>query len=350
MLIKKPTDIPTREITPESAYLNRRTFMRAGVVAGTVLATGWTYEKLNGRSASVTATQQPPVLKDFVAAPVAPTTATGTTAPTTNAVAQVDPNLTNGFKTVEAQTPFANITNYNNFYEFSTGKESVAYAARNFVAAPWTVAIEGLVRKPKVFDLDELLKISPPEERVYRMRCVEGWSMVIPWAGMSLSKLLDRVEPLSGAKYVAFQTLLDPTRMPNQRHQVLKWPYVEGLRMDEAMHPLTILASGLYGRQLPPQNGAPLRLVVPWKYGFKGIKSIVKIQLLAEKPPTTWNDFGADEYGFYANVNPLVDHPRWSQATELRIGDLKKRETLMFNGYAEQVASLYAGMDLRANF
>jgi sulfoxide reductase catalytic subunit YedY len=195
-----------------------------------------------------------------------------------------------------------------------------------------------------------VLKISPPEERIYRFRCVEGWSMVIPWAGFSLSKLLDRVQPLSGAKFVAFQTLLDPTRMPNQRGSVLDWPYVEGLRMDEAMHPLTLLASGLYGKELPAQDGAPLRLVVPWKYGFKGIKAIVKIDLVADQPPTTWSAYAPSEYGFYSNVNPQVDHPRWSQATERRIGELERRDTLMFNGYADQVASLYAGMDLRANF
>jgi len=212
------------------------------------------------------------------------------------------------------------------------------------------VSVEGLVRKPRVYELDDLLKISPPEERVYRMRCVEGWSMVIPWAGYSLSKLLDQVEPLSEAKYVAFESLLDPKRMPGQARRVLNWPYVEGLRMDEAMHPLTILASGLYGRTLPPQDGAPIRLVVPWKYGFKGIKSIVKIKLVATQPSTSWNQSAPDEYGFYANVNPQVDHPRWSQATEQRIGDSGMRPTLMFNGYAGQVAKMYAGMDLRANF
>jgi sulfoxide reductase catalytic subunit YedY len=194
------------------------------------------------------------------------------------------------------------------------------------------------------------LKVAPPEERVYRMRCVEGWSMVIPWNGFSLSKLLERVEPLSSAKYVAFETLMDPKRMPNQAYGILEWPYVEGLRMDEAMHPLTILASGLYGRQLAPQNGAPLRLVVPWKYGFKGIKSIVRITLTDKEPPTTWSGFAPNEYGFYANVNPAVDHPRWSQATEQRLGELGRRKTLPFNGYGEQVAGLYAGLDLRVNY
>ena len=255
-----------------------------------------------------------------------------------------------GFRATDKATSFQDITHYNNFYEFSTDKEAVAEAAAKFETTGWQVSVEGLVHKPKVFDLDDLLKISPPEERVYRMRCVEGWSMVIPWAGFSLSKLLDRVQPLGDAKYVAFETLLDAKRMPGQRSDVLDWPYVEGLRMDEAMHPLTLLASGLYGRALPPQDGAPIRLVIPWKYGFKGIKSIVKIKLVAMQPPTTWSMQAPNEYGFYANVNPQVDHPRWSQATEQRIGESGRRATLMFNGYAEQVAELYAGMDLRANF
>ena len=209
----------------------------------------------------------------------------------------------------------------------------MAPAAEGFDTKGWQVSVEGLVNKPKVFDLDDLLKISPPEERIYRMRCVEAWSMVIPWAGFSLSKLLDVVEPTSSAKYVAFETLLDPKRMPGQRSDVLNWPYVEGLRMDEAMHPLAILASGIYGRALPPQDGAPIRLVVPWKYGFKGIKSIVKIKLVADQPRTTWSEYAPNEYGFYANVNPHVDHPRWSQATEQRIGESGRRPTLMFNGY-----------------
>jgi methionine sulfoxide reductase catalytic subunit len=256
----------------------------------------------------------------------------------------------NGFRVPDKETSLQDITHYNNFYEFSTDKEGVAPAAANFDTKGWQVSVEGLVRKPQVFDLDDLLKISPPEERIYRMRCVEAWSMVIPWVGYSLSKLLNLVEPLGSAKYVAFQTLYDPKRMPEQRSDVLQWPYVEGLRMDEAMHPLTTLASGLYSRALPPQDGAPIRLVVPWKYGFKGIKSIVKIKLVAEQPPTTWSEYAPNEYGFYANVNPHVDHPRWSQATEQRIGEFGRRPTLMFNGYAEQVGHLYAGMDLRANF
>jgi len=212
------------------------------------------------------------------------------------------------------------------------------------------VTVDGLVKTPRVFDLEELLRISPAEERVYRMRCVEAWSMVIPWAGYSLSRLLGRVEPLGQAKYVAFQTLLDPERMPGQRTATLEWPYVEGLRLDEAMHPLTLLASGLYGRELPAPNGAPLRLVVPWKYGFKGIKSIVRITLTDTQPKTTWNSAAPREYGFFSNVNPEVAHPRWSQATEQRIGESGRRPTLLFNGYAEQVARLYTGMDLRKHF
>ena len=204
--------------------------------------------------------------------------------------------------------------------------------------------------KPRVFDMDDILKLSPPEERVYRMRCVEGWSMVVPWVGYSLSKLLQSVQPLSGAKYVAFETLLDPKRMPGQKTNVLHWPYVEGLRMDEAMHPLTLLTTGLYGKALPPQDGAPVRLIIPWKYGFKGIKSMVKIKLVDKQPPTSWNMAAPEEYGFYANVNPTVDHPRWSQATERRIGESGRRKTLMFNGYEDEVAGLYAGMDLRKNY
>jgi len=250
-----------------------------------------------------------------------------------------------GFAVADSLTPFDAITSYNNFYEFDTSKAGVAYAAKGFVTRPWAVSVEGLVNKPKVFDLDELLKLQI-EERIYRLRCVEGWSMVIPWNGFPLHKLLERVEPTSAARYVAFQTLLDPERMPNQRTGILDWPYVEGLRLDEAMHPLTLMATGMYSETLPPQDGAPIRLVVPWKYGFKSIKSVVKITLVADEPPSTWNLQAPDEYGFYSNVNPTVAHPRWSQATERRIGEYGRRETLMFNGYAEQVAPLYQGMDL----
>jgi sulfoxide reductase catalytic subunit YedY len=259
------------------------------------------------------------------------------------------PADTRGFRVDETLTPLASIANYNNFYEFTTDKDGVARAAAGFDTRGWTVEVGGLVARPRVFDLDDLRRLSPPEERIYRMRCVEAWSMVIPWVGYALAKVLAAVEPLGAARYVALETLYDPARMPGQREDVLPWPYVEGLRLDEAMHPLTILATGLYGRELPPQDGAPVRLVVPWKYGFKGIKSIVKITLVAAPPPTTWNRAAPDEYGFFANVNPRVDHPRWSQADELRIGE-SRRPTLMFNGYTEQVASLYAGQDLRVDF
>jgi sulfoxide reductase catalytic subunit YedY len=326
--LKEPNKISEREVTPEAVYFNRRMFIRAGVLAASAVATGVVYRHLN------------PVGHGKVETPVIQ----GITKP---AATTTDAS---GFRVDEPQTSFQDITHYNNFYEFSTDKEGVAPAAEGFDTKGWQVSVEGLVNKPKVFDLDDLLKLSPPEERIYRMRCVEAWSMVIPWAGFSLSKLLDAVEPLSSAKYVAFQTLLDPKRMPGQRSDVLDWPYVEGLRMDEAMHPLAILASGIYGHALPPQDGAPIRLVVPWKYGFKGIKSIVKIKLVADQPRTTWSAYGSNEYGFYANVNPHVDHPRWSQATEQRIGESGRRPTLMFNGYEEQVGHLYAGMDLRKYF
>ncbi|HJR08037.1 MAG TPA: protein-methionine-sulfoxide reductase catalytic subunit MsrP [Pyrinomonadaceae bacterium] len=328
MLIKKPDDIKSSEITDKKLYLTRRNFMRGAALAATTATTGLIYRRF--------AVPAPPPLKGEKIEGVQ----------TAQAGASNVPAPPSG----EARTSYEDITNYNNFYEFSTGKTEVAGAARGFVTRPWTVSVEGLVQKPRVFDLDDLLKIAPLEERVYRMRCVERWSMVIPWVGFPLQKLLQQVEPLGQAKYVAFQTLLDPKQMPNQNRDVLEWPYVEGLRLDEAMHPLTILASGLYGETLPPQNGAPLRLVVPWKYGFKGIKSIVKITLTDRMPPTTWNIAAPDEYGFYSNVNPRVHHPRWSQAKERRIGEFGMRDTLPFNGYGDQVAQLYAGMDLRVNF
>jgi sulfoxide reductase catalytic subunit YedY len=325
--MKEPVKIPANEITPPAAYFNRRKFIQTGILAASALATGLVYRRLNHPAAGKVKTAR---LQNLTTAAA---------------------NDASGFRvTDEAQTSLENITHYNNFYEFSTDKEGVAGAAAKFDTGGWTVAVGGLVKNPKVFTLEELLKISPPEERIYRMRCVEGWSMVIPWAGFSLSKLLAAVEPTSEAKYVAFETLLDPKRMPGQRSDVLNWPYVEGLRLDEAMHPLTLLASGIYGNALPPQDGAPIRLVVPWKYGFKGIKSIVKIRLVAAQPRTTWNEAAPGEYGFYANVNPHVDHPRWSQATEQRIGESGRRPTLKFNGYEEQVGQLYVGMDLRTNY
>jgi sulfoxide reductase catalytic subunit YedY len=326
MLIKKPVDIKASEITDKQVYLNRRLFMKGAVLAGTVTATGLLYRSLNPPPPELPKGEKIATAKDV-----------------TSAQAQ------SGFTVNEKLTSLEDITNYNNFYEFSTSKGSVASEAKGFITRPWSVAVDGLVNKPKTFDLAELLKFQQ-EDRVYRLRCVEGWSMVIPWVGFSLAKLLESVEPAAQAKYVAFQTLFDPRRMPNQSTGVLDWPYVEGLRLDEAMHPLTILATGLYGETLPPQDGAPIRLVVPWKYGFKSIKSVVRISLVAEQPPTTWNIQAPNEYGFYSNVNPQVDHPRWSQATERRIGEYGGRPTLMFNGYEEQVASLYTGMDLRRFF
>ena len=250
----------------------------------------------------------------------------------------------------DSPTPFEKASSYNNFYEFGTEKEDPKENSGAFVPKPWSVAIEGEVAKPGSVALEDLVKPQALQERTYRMRCVEAWSMVIPWRGVPLADVLARFEPTSRAKYVAFTTVLRPEQMPGQRRNVLDWPYVEGLRIDEAMHPLTLLATGMYGRDLPNQNGAPLRLVVPWKYGFKGIKSIVKIRLQETQPPTTWNLSAPREYGFYSNVNPEVDHPRWTQKRERRIGEFSKRKTLMFNGYADQVAALYSGMDLRANF
>jgi sulfoxide reductase catalytic subunit YedY len=311
------------KVTDKDVYLNRRRFIRAAVMAGTATATTLIYRRLNPPPA--------PRVEGDKLEEVAK-------APSPEA-------LKDGFAVNDQLTPLEAITNYNNFYEFDTSKSGVAYAAKGFVTKPWTVAVDGLVNQPKVFDIDDLLK-SPLEQRIYRLRCVEGWSMVIPWIGFPLNQLLDKVEPTAQARYVAFQTLLDPQRMPNQRTGILDWPYVEGLRLDEAMHPLTIMATGMYDETLPPQDGAPIRLVVPWKYGFKSIKSVVKITLVADEPPTTWNIQAPEEYGFYSNVNPNVPHPRWSQARERRIGEYSLRNTLLFNGYGEQVAHLYQGLDL----
>ena len=318
MLIKKPSDIPAHEITPKRLYLSRRRFIAgAGVLAGGALAAGR--------------------LADLVS-------------PSDSTLAATTLNFSkSSYSTSEKQTPLNDITHYNNYYEFSTDKYEPADLAKNFNPRPWTIKVEGLVNKPKTFDIDSLLKLQL-EERIYRMRCVEGWSMVIPWIGFPLSSLLNPAEPNSKAKFVEFTTLYDPKRFPGQQRNVLEWPYVEGLRMDEAMHPLTILAVGLYGETLPNQDGAPIRLVVPWKYGFKGIKAIVTIKLVEHQPTSTWTKAAPNEYGFYSNVNPNVDHPRWSQAKERRIGEFFKRPTLMYNGYGDQVASLYAGMDLKKNF
>jgi len=257
------------------------------------------------------------------------------------------------FSTDEAPNSFEDITTYNNFYEFGTGKEDPATYASALTTDPWSIVIDGMVEKPGTYDLADILKDQPLEERIYRFRCVEAWSMIVPWIGFELSSLLNRVGVQPSAKYVAFETLVRPEEMIGQQSPILEWPYREGLRLDEAMHPLTILATGLYGEQMPKQNGAPIRLVVPWKYGFKSIKSIVKITLTDTQPATTWNMLQPSEYGFYSNVNPTVDHPRWSQASERRVGSGLfggRQDTLMFNGYEEQVASLYAGMDLKANF
>jgi methionine sulfoxide reductase catalytic subunit len=314
-----------REITPREMYFDRRTMMRGGLLAATAAGTALLYKKLNGVDLDSTMGVQ---IAGLVKPPHSPST-------------WVDG---------EAMTSRTAILNYNNFYEFTTNKDGVASAAKNFKTDGWTIDVGGLCNKPKKFGIDEFRKLAPTEERVYRHRCVEAWSMVIPWAGFSVSHLLKAVDPQSSAKYVAFETLLDPERMPGQTTSVLKWPYVEGIRLDEAMNPLCLFATGLYGEVLPPQDGAPVKLVMPWKYGFKGIKSIVKITLTEKQPPSTWQQYAPKEYGFYGNVNPHHDHPRWSQASEQRIGETGRRKTLMFNGYADQVASMYAGMDLDAEF
>lgn len=322
-----PPKIPDSEVTPPEMYFNRRQIMRAAVGLGTVGATIGIYRAF-----------QQPVQQE------------ANTARLEGLVKPADSPqdlAKSGFVVDEPLTPEKDIINYNNFYEFTTSKEGVARVAADFKTDGWKIEVGGLVDKPLTLTMDSLKKLGQPEERIYRMRCVEAWSMVIPWAGVPLVRLLEAVQPQAAAKYVAFETLFDPIRMPGQSSPILEWPYVEGLRLDEAMHSLTLLATGLYGKELPPQDGAPVRLVTPWKYGFKGIKSIVKITLVDQEPPTSWNRFASHEYGFYANVNPEVDHPRWSQATEQRIGEFGRRKTLMFNGYEDQVASLYTGMDLR---
>jgi sulfoxide reductase catalytic subunit YedY len=304
------------EITPESIYLSRREFLKG---MGIVSASAMILAACGGQSSTptdivgeVTVGKTPEVL-------------------------------------VEELTPYEAITNYNNYYEFTIDKENVARLSKDFSTSPWKIEVGGLVNNPKTYDLDDLNKFSQ-QERIYRLRCVEAWSMVIPWMGFPLAELLDEVEPTSDAKYVRFETLFDPDQMPGQNNRGYKWPYVEGLRVDEAMHDLTILATGLYGENLPPQSGAPARLVVPWKYGFKSIKAIVKIDLVDEMPTSLWMAASPNEYGFYANVNPEVNHPRWSQSSERRIGESGRQRTLMFNGYEEEVAHLYAGMDLAKNY
>ncbi len=321
MLVKKPSDIPAREITEKSLYVDRRKFLvGAAALTGAAVLGGRRLLNLSAPGTGVLAGSK------------------------LDAAKRID------YAGGEKLTPYENITNYNNFYEFATDKYNPAGLSKSLRTRPWTVKVEGFVKKPKTFDIDSILKMAPLEERIYRHRCVEGWSMVIPWLGFPLGEFLKQVEPTSQAKFVEFTTLYDPAQMPGQKDNVLDWPYTEGLRLDEAMHPLALLTVGLYGEVLPNQDGAPLRLVVPWKYGFKSIKSIVKIRLVGTQPATAWNKAAPNEYGFYSNVNPEVDHPRWSQAKERRIGEFFKRKTLMFNGYGDQVARLYAGMDLRKNF
>jgi sulfoxide reductase catalytic subunit YedY len=307
MLIKKPNDIPSSEITPEELYYGRREFLRAAGLLGIAAAAG-------GLGAAVAGTKR------------------------------------QGSQEKDELTPFEDVTTYNNFYEFGTDKGDPAENAKGFKTKPWTVRVEGMVSKPATYNLEDFLKPYKLQERVYRHRCVEAWSMVIPWLGFPMADLINTVQPLSSAKFIEFQTLFDPKQMPGQRAPLLEWPYTEGLRLDEAMHPLAIFAVGLYGKTLLPQNGAPLRTVIPWKYGFKGTKSIVRIRFTDKQPRTAWNVAAPNEYGFYANVNPEVDHPRWSQAKERRIGEFRKRSTLMLNGYADQVGRLYQGMDLRKNY
>ena len=319
MLIGKPSAIPSSEITPKATYLNRRNFLAGAAIAGAAAVIGVAFRDLS----------EP--------------------APTAYANAKIDGLQKSPFSTTEKETPYKDVTNYNNFYEFSTDKYEPAGLAKNFKTRPWTVTIDGEVKKKQVLDVDTIVKMAAPEERIYRHRCVEGWSIVVPWVGFSLSELIKRADPLPKAKFVEFTTLYDPKQMPGQRTSVLQWPYVEGLRMDEAMHPLALLCFGMYGEELPNQDGAPLRVVLPWKYGFKSAKSIVRIRFTEGQPLNSWQQSAPSEYGFYSNVNPNVDHPRWSQAKERRLGEFLKRPTLMFNGY-DQVASLYAGMDLKKNF
>jgi methionine sulfoxide reductase catalytic subunit len=327
--------ISSVEVTPERLYLGRRELVRGGAALTAAWLAGVPAHVALGAAAPASGAKPAPAS----AAKPAPATSGDPFA-----VIKQGP-----FGTNEAMAPLDAIAGYNNFYEFGTAKEDPARHAHTLKTRPWTVRCEGEVAKPQTIDIDTLIKLYPLEERVYRLRCVERWSMVIPWVGFPLAPLLKRLEPTSRAKFVAFTTLHAPEQMPGQRRPVLEWPYVEGLRIDEAMHPLTMLAVGLYGKVLPNQNGAPVRLVVPWKYGYKSIKSIVKIQLVEKQPPTSWNLSAPDEYGFYSNVNPDVDHPRWSQARERRLGEFAKRKTLPFNGYAEQVASLYKGMDLKVD-
>jgi len=316
MLIKHKPDLTYADVTPKNVYFNRRNFLRGLGVAGAAAVIGERFASVLAHPGSVHANTKLSTVKS-------------------------------NYAVNEKVTPEDDVTHYNNFYEFGTDKGDPAKNAQNFRTSPWIVSVEGDVKTPRKFSIDEILKLVPLEERIYRHRCVERWSIVVPWIGYSLSTILKLVEPLPKVKYVAFQTFYDAKQMPHSYHTGLDYPYVEGLRLDEAMHPLALLCVGMYGETLPNQDGAPVRMVIPWKYGYKSIKSIVKIRLQSSEPPTSWNRQAPTEYGFYSNVNPNVDHPRWSQATERRLGEIYMHKTLMFNGYADQVASLYAGMDLK---
>ena len=317
MATKRSDDLSYKDVTPKFLYMGRRNFL-LGLLGTTAAVAGW--KKFNY----------------LLAGP-----GTGSTPVKLNGV------IKGSYSTDEKQTPLNDVTHYNNFYEFGTDKEEPANYAKDFVTSPWIVSVEGEVKKPRKFTMDEILKLAPLEERIYRHRCVEGWSIVVPWIGYSLNTIVKLVEPTSKAQFVAFESYYDTKQMPRGPYAGIPFPYVEGLRLDEAMNPLTLLCVGMYGETLPNQDGAPVRMVIPWKYGFKSIKSIVKVRFVEKQPPTTWNLSAPNEYGFYSNVNPSVDHPRWSQAKERRLGEFFRRPTLMFKGYGDQVASLYAGMDLK---
>jgi sulfoxide reductase catalytic subunit YedY len=320
MLIRKAPDLTYADVTPKSVYLDRRKFLQAmGIVGATAAAGKGLFELALPTQTAFAATK----LAGLAKSP---------------------------FSTTEKQNTFEDVTHYNNFYEFGTDKGDPAKNSKNFNTSSWSVSVEGEVKKPRKFSMDEILKIAPLEERVYRHRCVEAWSIVVPWIGFSFSNLVNLVEPTPKAKFVAFESYFDPRQMPQAKYAGIDFPYVEGLRLDEAMHPLALLCIGMYGETLANQDGAPVRMTLPWKYGFKSIKSLVKIRFQEKQPPTTWNRLASNEYGFYSNVNPTVDHPRWTQSKERRLGEIFKRPTLMFNGYGDQVASLYAGMDLKKNY
>jgi sulfoxide reductase catalytic subunit YedY len=320
MLIRNAPDLTYADVTPQSVYLDRRKFLQAmGIVGATAFAGKGLFDLAIKPQTAFAATK----LTGLAKSP---------------------------FSTTEKQNTYEDVTHYNNFYEFGTDKGDPAKNSQKFQTAPWTVSVEGEVKKPRKFSMDDIVKIAPLEERIYRHRCVEAWSIVVPWIGFSFSNLVNLVEPTPKAKFVAFESYFDPRQMPQAKYAGIDFPYVEGLRMDEAMSPLALLCVGMYGETLPPQDGAPVRITLPWKYGFKSAKSLVKIKFQEKMPPTTWNRLASNEYGFYANVNPTVDHPRWSQARERRLGEIFKRPTLMFNGYGDQVAAMYSGMDLKKNY